>query len=94
MAGALLGCIVQEGGEYAMNRQPIETGSPMRQMLTVREVAHLLHIHENTVRRWSNESIIPSFRICQRGDRRYKQDDIARLIVQLRAHAGNPREAK
>ena len=54
----------------------VETGRLMKPLLTVREVARLLHVHENTVRRWSNKSIIPSLRIGQRGDRRYHKDDI------------------
>ncbi len=54
----------------------IETGRHMRPLLTVREVARLLHVHENTVRRWSNNSILPFLRIGQRGDRRYHKDDI------------------
>lgn len=46
------------------------------QLLTVREVAQLLHIHNNTVRRWSDEGIIRTYRISRRGDRRFKREDI------------------
>ncbi|MCK5576697.1 MAG: helix-turn-helix domain-containing protein [Dehalococcoidales bacterium] len=49
-------------------------------LLTVSEVAKLLHIHENTVRRWSDRGIIPAYRICSRGDRRFRKDDISLFL--------------
>jgi excisionase family DNA binding protein len=51
-------------------------------MLTVKEVAQLLHIHINTVRRWSDQNIIRSFRITRRGDRRFRQEDIAHFLAE------------
>jgi len=47
-----------------------------RPMLTVREVAHSLNIHVNTVRRWSDQGVLKSFRIGPRGDRRFRREDI------------------
>jgi len=61
----------------------------MRPMLTVREVAWLLHIHTNTVRRWSDRGIIRAYRITQRGDRRFRREDIDRFLVELNANRGN-----
>ena len=52
-------------------------------MLTVREVARLLHIHNNTVRRWADHGIIRSYRITTRGDRRFKKQDIIDFIGKL-----------
>ena len=51
-------------------------------MLTVKDVARLLHIHVNTARRWSDQGIIRSYRITRRGDRRFRQDDIARFLAE------------
>jgi excisionase family DNA binding protein len=65
----------------------------MDDMLTVREVAQLLHIHPNTLRRWSNKGRIKAYRITPRGDRRYKREEIARFLAELNSHAGNWREA-
>ena len=48
----------------------------MGPMLTVREVARLLHIHTNTVRRWSNQGILKAYHIGSRGDRRFRREDI------------------
>ncbi len=45
-------------------------------MLTVREVARLLHIHSNTVRRWADQGLIKAYRITSRGDRRFRKEDI------------------
>ena len=52
-------------------------------MLTVREVARLLHIHVNTVRRWSDQGIIRAYRITRRGDRRFRREDIACFLAEL-----------
>lgn len=51
-------------------------------VLTVREVARLLNIHMNTVRRWSNQGIIKAYRLGPRGDRRFKREDIALLLLE------------
>ena len=45
-------------------------------MLTTSEVAHILSVHINTVRRWSNQGILKSYRIGSRGDRRFRKEDI------------------
>jgi len=49
-------------------------------MLTVAEVTELIHIHPNTLRRWSEQGIIMAYRINARGDRRYKKSDIDRFL--------------
>jgi len=64
-------------------------------MLTVKDVARLLHIHVNTVRRWSDNGIIRAYRITRRGDRRFRQADIALFLAELdefNAHKGNGRK--
>jgi excisionase family DNA binding protein len=53
---------------------------PYDSVLTVRGVAHLLNIHVNTVRRWSDIGILKSYRIGPRGDRRFRRDDILVLL--------------
>jgi len=52
--------------------------------LTVTDAARLLHIHVNTVRRWSNLGIIKSYRIGPRRDRRFWKEDITALLVELK----------
>jgi excisionase family DNA binding protein len=52
-------------------------------MLTVSEVAEILHIHPNTLRRWSDEGKITSYCITTRGDRRYRKSDIDNFLSQF-----------
>ncbi len=51
-------------------------------MLTVREVSQLLHVHSNTLRRWSDQGVIKAYRIGPRGDRRFRAEDIAVLLLE------------
>ena len=50
-------------------------------MLTISEVAQLLNVHINTVRRWSNQGTLKSYRIGSRGDRRFRRADIASFLL-------------
>jgi len=49
-------------------------------MLTIPEVARLLHIHPNTVRQWTNKGLLPAYGIGTRGDRRFKREEIDNFI--------------
>ena len=68
-------------------------GNQMGPMLTVREVARLLNIHSNTVRRWSDRGVIRAYRITRRGDRRFKREDITRFLAELNVNRGDERKA-
>ena len=57
----------------------------IKPMLTVKDVARLLHIHTNTVRRWSDQNIIKAYRITRRGDRRFRREDIAHYLSESAA---------
>jgi excisionase family DNA binding protein len=63
-----------------------DDGHLMSNMLTVREVSRLLHVHSNTLRRWSDQGIIRAYRIGPRGDRRFRAEDVAVLL-----HVGKQR---
>jgi excisionase family DNA binding protein len=52
-------------------------------MLTLSEAAELLHIHTNTLRRWSNQGRIVVYRLSARGDRRYRKSDIENFLSQF-----------
>ena len=56
--------------------------NPDDNMLTVREVSQILHVHCNTLRRWTDMGIIKAYRIGPRGDRRFKQEDISLLLME------------
>lgn len=51
----------------------------MASLLRVSEAARILHVHGNTLRRWSDQGIIKAYRFGQRGDRRFREDEIARF---------------
>ena len=55
-------------------------GSELSKMLTVNEVAHLLHIHPSTVRRWEQQGQLKSYRLGPKGSIRFKGEDIVNFI--------------
>ena len=50
-------------------------------LLTASDVARLLTLHVNTVRRWTDKGVINAYRIGSRGDRRYRQEDIISFLA-------------
>ena len=68
--------------------------SRLSAMLTTSEVAHQLHVHINTVRRWSDRGLIRAYRITPRGDRRFKREEIVRFLAELNGQADNLQEAE
>ena len=59
-------------------------------MLTIGEVAQLLHVHINTVRRWNNQGIIKAYRIGPRGVRRFRQQDISDFLTSSQNFQSTP----
>ena len=53
-------------------------------MLTASEVAQLLHLHVNTVKRLGDRGELPFFRVCKRGDRRFRLDDVMQFLARNR----------
>jgi excisionase family DNA binding protein len=51
-------------------------------ILTSREAAFYLNVHINTVRRWHDRGLIPAYRIGPRGDRRFRQEELERFLVE------------
>ncbi len=49
-------------------------------MLTISEAACLLNAHPNSVRRWADIGLLPSYRLGSRGDRRFKPEDVADFL--------------
>jgi len=72
----------------------MENDEHLSEMLTVREVARLFHIHPNTLRRWSNDGRIRAYRITARGDRRFKREEIVRFLAESNGQGDDEREAE
>ncbi len=67
--------------EYSENRIPEGEAEETDSLLGVGEVARMLNIHVNTVRRWSNLGILPSLRIGPRNDRRFRKSDLLSFLL-------------
>ena len=50
------------------------------EMLTTTEVAQLLRVHPNTVRRWASKGLLRAYRLGPRRDRRFKREDVDALL--------------
>jgi excisionase family DNA binding protein len=49
-------------------------------MLTAAEVAEMLHLHVNTVKRLGDRGELKYYRVCKRGDRRFLLEDVRRFL--------------
>ena len=54
-------------------------------MMTVTEVSRILHVHPNTLRRWSDKGLIKSYCITPRGDRRFMSRDIDQFLTTMKS---------
>ena len=52
----------------------------MPELLTLREACDILKCHPNTLRQWDNKGIFVAVRFGERKDRRYRKQDILKLL--------------
>ena len=71
------------------NNVETEAEYQSKPLLTMREACRVLNIHANTLRRWSNQGRIKAYRVGPAAHRRYRQEDIASLVVD-REKNGDP----
>jgi excisionase family DNA binding protein len=69
-----------------MTNQVMLKSSEANPFLTVGEASEFLHIHTNTLRRWSDAGLLVSYRICSRGDRRFLREDLMRFLTKHSAY--------
>ena len=50
------------------------------ELITLQEAARILKVHPNTLRIWDKKGILKAVRFGQRKERKYKKEDILRLI--------------
>ena len=53
-------------------------------MMTASEVAQMLHLHVNTVKRLGDRGELPFYRVCKRGDRRFRREDVIAFLSKNR----------
>ena len=49
-------------------------------ILTLQQACDLLNCHPNTLRNWDNEGTLKAIRFGKRGDRRYKKEDVLKIL--------------
>ncbi len=49
-------------------------------LLTIKQAAEILNVHTETLRRWDKDGKLKAVRINKRGDRRYKPEDLEKLM--------------
>jgi len=49
-------------------------------LLTLKQVAKMLSVNPDTLRKWDNNGILKAMRIGSRRDRRYRNEDIQKII--------------
>lgn len=49
-------------------------------LLKLSEAAEFLNVHPNTLRKWDSKGILVAVRFGERKDRRYKKEDIMKLV--------------
>ena len=54
---------------------------PLSTLLTTGEVARIFSVHAGTIRRWSEQGILKSYRVGARGERRFRREDVAVLYL-------------
>ncbi len=52
--------------------------------MSVNEVAGIFHVHPSTLRRWSDNGAIRSYRLNERGARKYRRFDVYHFLPRLR----------
>ena len=52
------------------------------ELITLQEACDILKCHPNTLRQWDNKGILIAVRFGERKDRRYRKEDILKLLNQ------------
>ena len=61
-----------------------ENNKEMPELLTLKEACDILKCHPNTLRQWDRKGILVAVRFGERKDRRYRKEDILKLLNQQR----------
>ena len=53
-------------------------------LLKIKEAAKMLGVSPTTLRKWDNEGKLVAIKISERGDRRYRKEDIEKFLDNLK----------
>lgn len=59
-----------------------DNNKKMPELLTLQEACDILKVHPNTLRAWDKKGILVAVRFGDRKDRRYRKEDILKLLNQ------------
>ena len=59
-----------------------EKNEKMPELITLKEACNILKCHPNTLRQWDKKGILVAVRFGERKDRRYRKEDILKLLNQ------------
>jgi excisionase family DNA binding protein len=59
-----------------------ENNREIPELLTLQEASDVLKCHPNTLRQWDRKGILVAVRFGERKDRRYRKEDILKLLNQ------------
>jgi excisionase family DNA binding protein len=57
--------------------------SELPELLTLQEACDMLKVHPNTLRQWDKNGVLPAIRIGTKRVRRYRKQDIMKLLNQI-----------
>lgn len=58
----------------------IKPNTMTKKLLTIRQAAEILNVHVETLRRWDKAGKLNAIKVNDRGDRRYKREDVEKFI--------------
>lgn len=58
----------------------IDNNTKIPELITLKEASTILKVHPNTLRAWDQKGILIAVRIGEKGIRKYKKEDIIKLI--------------
>ena len=57
-----------------------KTKNELQKLLTIRQASEVLNVHVETLRRWDRSGKLKAIRVNDRGDRRYKPEDLEKMV--------------
>ena len=69
-------------GIYKINKPLMKQQSEVPELITLQEACDVLKVHPNTLRQWDKNGVFPAIRIGTKKVRRYRKEDLLKLLNQ------------